>query len=76
MDTSKIEKMVTEGLEEGKWLGLSGNLFSLTSWVNLIWVILKDMGCDSVFRVLDGKNGEEIYLLEDWGKATHTLVEY
>jgi len=72
---SKIEETSIRGLPEGKRLGLEKGEVSLTSWIRLIRIFLEDTGQDSVFRIADDREETEIYLLEDWGRATVTTVE-
>lgn len=77
----KTEKACTVGLPESRRLPPPGSMdvkdmtsvISLSDWIRGLSASLKECGMDTVFCVTIG--GNEIYLLEKWGKATKDIVD-
>jgi hypothetical protein len=65
----KVEEGCQEGLPETKWLYLDEkkSKITLTSWINALRVYMEERGLDSIFRLFDVSQGQETYLLKNWG---------
>ena len=72
-----IETAAMKGLPEGRRIGPDekDSPITLTAWVSALKAYIEQRGMDTVFRIYDADANTEIYLLDEWGRATPTLVK-